>query len=295
MELELNSRATPFNLDHTLSCGQVFRWEKVGNDWWGIVDENLVRVSQREDKLYCKTFPDEKEEAFVKEYFRLDDDLPYIISLINKDKTIGEALNRLHGLRIVRQDPWECLISYICATFSNISRIRAMIQNLSRKFGREISYDGLTFYTFPKREALAKATLGELLDCRLGFRAKYIREASKMVKDCELDFESLKRLPYREAKGQLLTLPGVGPKVADCILLFSLDKLEAFPVDVWIKRIISKHYSQHFRDIELLKKTGLTIRNYEQINTFGREYFGEYAGYAQEYLFHYYRLHTPSD
>ncbi|MFH0897446.1 MAG: hypothetical protein V1850_05310, partial [Candidatus Bathyarchaeota archaeon] len=198
----------------------------------------------------------------------------------------------LYGLRITRQDPWECIVSYICATFSNISRIKGMILNLSRKFGREIAYDGLTFYTFPSRESLVKATLSDLSNCGLGYRAKYVQSASEIIKNLKLNIEDLKRLTYSEAKRELLMLPGIGPKVADCILLFSLDRLEAFPVDVWIRKILSKHYSQHFADSRPLTREGLTTGRYEQISAFGRAYFGEYAGYAQEYLFHYYRRHS---
>ena len=293
MQLSLN-KSIPFNLDYTLDCGQVFRWEKKDDYWYGIVGETIIKLKQDRYGLVFETFPKDKGIDFVRKYFRLDDDLPKIIARIDRDATIRRAIEEFYGLRIIRQDPWECLISYICATFSNIFRIRGMIWNLSRKFGTEISYDGLTFHTFPRRKDLAKATIEELLDCRLGFRAKYVCEASKMIEDCGFDFEVLKRLSYGEAKKQLLCFPGVGHKVADCILLFSLDRLEAFPIDVWIKRIISKYYSQHFQDDESLKRKELTTGLYERINTFGREYFGEYAGYAQEYLFYYYRLHALS-
>lgn len=201
MQLSLNKSIT-FNLDYTLDCGQVFRWEKKDDYWYGIVGETIIKLKQDRYELVFETFPEDEGIGFIRRYFRLDDDLPKIIARIDRDTTIQRAIEELYGLRIVRQDPWECLISYICATFSNISRIRGMIWNLSRKFGTEISYDGLTFHTFPRRETLAKATIDELLDCRLGFRAKYMREASKMVEDYGFDFETLKRLSYGEAIGR---------------------------------------------------------------------------------------------
>jgi N-glycosylase/DNA lyase len=169
-----------------------------------------------------------------------------------------------------------------------------MIRNLSQKFGKEIIYDGLTFYSFPQVDVLAKATLRELSDCRLGFRGKYVQYAARAMKSDLPDLESLKTLTYSESKRLLLSLPGIGPKVADCILLFSLEKLGAFPVDVWIKRILCKYYSRHFPDFGFVKKKDTTLKRYEQLSSFGRTYFGEFAGYAQEYLFYYYRLNCSS-
>ncbi len=293
LQIRLDPNTTPLNLDYTLNCGQVFRWEKRGEYWYGVVEGVVIKLWQNDYGLSFKTFPEEREAEFIQRYLRLDDNLPKIVSEIDKDITIQRALKALYGLRITRQDPWECLISYICATFSNISRIKGMIQNLSRKFGAVISCDDLTFYTFPTWESLMKANLGDITDCGLGYRARYVQETSRMIKDLGINPEGLKRLTYKEAKKQLLILPGIGPKVADCILLFSMDKLEAFPVDVWVRKIFSKYYSQHFSDSKPLTGEGFTTGRYEKISAFGRAYFGEYAGYAQEYLFHYYRLYNP--
>ena len=294
MHISLNAESTPFNLYHTLDCGQVFRWENMKNGWYGVVRETVIKVMQIRDELVFQTFPDDKGISFIRRYFRLDDDLPQITSKIDKDAIIHRAIDKLYGLRIIRQEPWECIVSYICATFSNISRIKGMIRNLSRKFGKEIIYNGLTFYAFPQIEVLAKATLRELSDCGLGFRSKYVQYAARAIKDYIPDFESLKRLTYQKSKRLLLSLPGIGPKVADCILLFSINKLGAFPVDIWIKRILCKYYSKRFPDYEFVKKKGITLKRYEQLSAFGRSYFGEYAGYAQEYLFYYYRLNRSS-
>lgn len=284
MEIKLNLRTTPFNIDYTLKCGQVFRWKKIGQNWLGVVDETLIIISQRENKIYYKTYPEEKSELFIKRYFRLDDDLISIASQINKDKTIRYALNRLHGLRIIRQNIWECLISFTCATFSNIFRIKTMIQNICQRFGRKNNFKGFTFYSFPRKEVLAEASINELLNCKLGYRATYIKKVSQLLIKGILNVEDLWKMTYKDAKKALKGLEGVGDKVADCVLLFSLEKLEAFPVDVWIKRILQTYYSYHLQLMNL-KKEKLTLKSYRQLSDFGRTYFGKYAGYAQEYLY----------
>lgn len=287
MELRLDESTTPFSLDYTLSCGQTFRWEKMDDWWYGVVDRNVVKIRQRDDKLLFYTFPEEGDVEFIESYFRLDDDLPYILSQINKDVEIEKAIQRFYGLRIVRQDPWECLISYICATNANIHLIKNMILNMARGLGRRIDFEGRRFYTFPEPVALARASLNELRRCKSGYRAKYVLETSRRILDGELQLDSLRKLGYEGARKRLASLPGVGPKVADCVLLFSLGKLEAFPVDIWVKRIILELYGTRFPGAEASGKKTPTPGEYERISSFGRRYFGRYAGYAQEYLFYY--------
>jgi len=225
-------------------------------------------------------------------YFRLDDNLLSIYSKIMKDENVRAAIKRFHGLRLMRQEPWECLISFICAQNKNIPAIKQMISNLCKRFGHTIKFGGEDFKLFPKPQALAQARLFELRLCKLGYRAENISKTAKLVNNSDLDLDALKTMSYERAKEELLTLPGVGQKVADCVLLFSLDKLEAFPIDVWMKRIILQYYSKHF-DIEFVEKMktkkGLSPREYQTVFAFGRKYFGEYVGYAQEYLYHYYR------
>jgi N-glycosylase/DNA lyase len=283
MELELPPR-TPFNLDNTLNCGQAFRWKKVSDNWIGVVDETAIQMSQRGNKLFVQTFPDDVGETLVKKCFRLEDDLPYIISKINRDETIRTALHRLHGLRIMRQNSWECLISFICATFTNIPRIKGMIQNLCQRFGRKITQGGIQFYGFPRKEVLADASIHDLLGCNVGYRAKYIKKTSQSLVNNEVSLDTLRKTSYEKARESLLCLAGVGEKVADCVLLFSLEKLEAFPVDIWIRRILQTHYSYNF-NITNLENRHLTPKLYKMFNDFGRQYFGRYAGYAQEYLY----------
>jgi len=292
MEVQLDLAKTPFSLDHTLSCGQTFRWEKRDEWWIGVVSQTAFKMRQKKGILEFKASSNSVKTDFLWRYFRLDDNLPHVYSKIMKDKHVSEAVSQFRGLRLMQQEPWECLISYLCAQNKNIPAIKRMIFNLCRRFGRTIKFECEEFQTFPKPEALAKASLSELRLCMLGYRAERILKTAKLVNSGDFDLEVLKTVPYERAKEELLTLPGVGPKVADCVLLFSLNKLEAFPIDVWMKRIILQYYSQHFEP-EFVKKMktkkGLSPREYQTIYAFGRKYFGEYLGYAQEYLYHYKR------
>jgi len=285
----LLSHSYPFNLDITLCCGQVFRWNKIGGWWFGVTGEKVFKIRQIGEELEFVNV----DEDFVKNYFGLNDDLPKILSQISKDKHAKTAAEKFKGLRILRQDPWECLISYICATYKNIPAIEKMLFNLSRKFGEKVAFEGLEFYTFPPPASLAKANKKELQECGLGYRTEYVLETAKRVHNDDFHLEDLKKLSYEKARSELLKLPGVGLKVADCVSLFSLGKLEAFPVDVWIKRIIVKYYASHFES-EFVKKISLHKSpgksEYEKLSLFGRRYFGEYAGYAQEYVYHYERM-----
>ena len=170
-----------------------------------------------------------------------------------------------------------------------------MLLTISRRFGEKIMLDGMEFFTFPTLERLASATVKDLLACGLGYRAKYVHATSKRIFDNDLELERLRRLPYEQAKKQLCSLAGVGPKVADCVLLFSLGKTEAFPVDRWVERVVLNHYAQQLPPElvqKLAQREGLTNSEYARLNAFGRYYFGKYAGYAQEYLYHYERMQS---
>lgn len=287
-KLRLDNDSTPFNLEATLRCGQLFRWKKV-NDWWfGVTDSKVLKVRQTSEALQFEGFNNE----FVKSYFRLDDNLPRITSEISRDSLMKKATQAFLGLRIVRQSPWECLISFICATYKNIPAIEEMIFGLSRKFGAELVFNGDKFYAFPEPEALATATVGELRECKLGFRAKRVLKTANLVYRNQIDLDSLKNTDYAQARSTLMELPGVGNKVADCVLLFSLGKLEAFPVDVWMKRAICSYYSNHFGNMfisKLPQGNSISAKEYNRVGSFARSYFGRYAGYAQEYLFHFIR------
>ncbi len=297
MRIQLDLRRTPFSLDHTLSCGQTFRWEKRGNWWTGFVGQTALKICHAHNTLEFMASSDRVSTGFIRRYFRLDDDLHSIYSEIAKDKHIRKAIRQFHGLRLVRQNPWECLISYICATYKNIPAIKQMIRNLSTRFGRIVMFNGQEFHTFPEARALAGARLCDLKACGLGYRALSVRETANLVNSGQFDLESLRTMSYQEAKKMLLSLPGVGSKVADCVLLFSLDKLEAFPIDVWMKRVIMEYYSQFFESGFLERISygrSLSRRDYQTLYDFGRHHFGEFLGYAQEYLYHYKRCQAQS-
>ena len=297
MEIELDQSVTPFNLRHTLECGQTFRWKRLDGWWYGVVREKVIKIKQIGDKLQVQSFPEGINADFIQDYFRLSDNLPLILSKIDKDEHIRKAIQQFYGLRITRQEPWECLISYICATYKNIPAIKEMIHSLCRQFGRKITLDGYDFYTFPKPNDLVEANIGDIRTCKLGFRTKRVLETSKIIDSGELDLEVLTQVDYENAKLELLRLPGVGHKVADCILLFSLNKLQAFPVDVWVKRIILEFYpgflGQSFVD-GVSKKDSISYHEYGKFSNFGKEYFGQYAGYAQEYLYQWKRLNQTT-
>ena len=254
-----------------------------------MVGNNLVKVRQDGRTIWFEGI----EKNSLLDYLGLRDDLPSILMEINRDRHMEVAISRFEGLRILRQDPWECLISYICATFKNIASIKRMLLRLCRRFGEEVEGHNESFFMFPSSKKLARCSLAELRKCELGYRAEYVAGTSKKIFEEDFDLESLRRATYDEAKRMLLEFPGVGQKVADCVLLFGIGKLEAFPVDVWVMRALLRRYPLHFsRDFvaRILKEESLDISQYRRLNEFGRQYYGRYAGYAQEYLFHYERM-----
>ena len=281
--------AYPFNLEVTLCCGQVFKWNKKGDWWYGVVGDRVSKLRQVGEILEFHNI----EEDSVKNYFSLDHDLTRIGAEIGRDDYIRAALQDFWGLRLVRQQPWECLISFICATYKSVAAIRQMLHKLSMMFGQKIVFEGEDFYAFPTPEKLADARLQDLKSCGLGYRSPYVSKTAKKIFAGECDIEALGKLPYDQAKKELCQYPGVGAKVADCVLLFSLGRLDAFPVDVRVKRTILRYYSEHFPESfvkKLAREDSLSSSEYERICRFARDYFGKYAGYAQEYLYHYERM-----
>ena len=267
----------PFSLDQTLSCGQVFRWERIADGWWyGVVGDRVIKIRQDESNLVFEG----ANTAFIRHYFSLDLDLKKIIKTIDKDPFIHAAISQCTGLRLVRQPPWECTVSYICSTNSNIPTIRRRIASIAQQFGKEIEFEEQTYYTFPNPSPISCGGLDGLTECRLGYRQPYVFRTSCSVNEEKRWEENIRRFPYEDARKELMKLHGVGPKAADCILLFAFQKYEAFPVDVWIRRIMQQNYIK-----TLNLEAGLTNRDYDTIRQFAREHFGKYCGYAQEYLY----------
>ncbi|MDD1661043.1 MAG: 8-oxoguanine DNA glycosylase [Methanomicrobiales archaeon] len=266
----------PFDLALSLSCGQAFRWEEREGWWEGVVEEGLWRIRQEGDRVI---YSGAKASA-VRHYLALDEDLPAILSSIDRDALIHAAIERCHGLRILRQDPWEVLISFICATNTNIPRIRKMIASLARCFGRRVPAAYGPLFSFPTPETLSGSCGDHLGGCRLGYRDRYVAGTAAIMAEDPGLLKRIAVLPFNEARAVLLSFPGVGPKAADCILLFGFHRLESFPVDVWIRRIMHEHYVAPPPGMR-----GSSEKEDRRIREFGREYFGEFAGYAQEYLF----------
>jgi N-glycosylase/DNA lyase len=266
-----------FSLKHTLECGQFFRWEKI-DDWYYIVtNDTLVKVRQENGNLEYFTKPDRNPE-FISNVFRFDDDFEGIIDEINRDDVMNEATSRHRGLRLMRQEPFECLISFITSSNSSIKNIKLKLNRLSELYGDYIGMDGYSFYTFPKPAALASANIENLRTHRIGYHSEFIKKVSSIVAGKSMDLTVISELCYDDARNELIDIfggNGVGNKVADCVCLFALDKLEAFPIDVWIERVMREHY---FNGKEINKK---------EISEFAQDYFGKYAGYAQEYLYHF--------
>jgi N-glycosylase/DNA lyase len=254
-----------FNLEYTLECGQIFRINRE-NDWYYInARDKFFKICQVKNEIEFHGV----DEEFIIHFFSLDENLSKILKEINKDEYIKKSIDKYRGLRILRQDPWECLISFICSTASNIPRIKSKLKALSESFGKKVSLDGVGNYAFPEPGNINN--YNKIVNAKTGFRAKYIFEANNSVNIKKLD--SLSVQSYESAKNELKKINGVGDKVADCVLLFSLGFHQALPVDTWIKKTI-----------QLLYFDNTTVSN-EKIRAFGLDYFGTHAGYAQQYLF----------
>ena len=260
----------PFNLDLSVSCGQSFRWRKIGEFWYAPVGEAVWKVKQEGDVLLYEG----ASETDLIRYFGLDVPLDDILADVDRDDLIHSAVSSCRGLRLHRQPTFECLISYICATCANIPGIQMRIENLAKTYGRPLEMDGMTFYTFPNPKDLACESPENIRLCKVGYRDKYICGASAYAAENPDWADEIFSMDYKEAKRKLMSLPGVGPKVADCVLLFAFEKYEAVPIDVWMERIFRTRY------IGSEKKL-----SYEKAAGYAREHFGKYAGYAQEYLF----------
>lgn len=267
----------PFDLNATLGCGQVFRWDRTADGWWyGIVGDRMIKIRQDGNRLTYAGVP----APFIRRYFSLDVDLAAILASIDTDPFIHACIRKNRGLRLVRQQPWECTVSYICSTNSNIPTIRRRIASIAKSYGNPIEFEKKTWYSFPKPASISCGGHDGLTACRLGYRQPYVFGTSSLVSDEKVWEKMIRKLPYEEARRELMKLHGVGPKAADCILLFAFRKYEAFPVDVWIRRIIARHYLP-----DLSPDAPLTNREYDTIRRFAREHFGEYCGWAQEYLY----------
>jgi N-glycosylase/DNA lyase len=262
-----------FDLKHTLECGQIFRQVYVHGWYYVHACDRLFKIRQAAPDTV--QYAGNVDDDFLNRFFRLDEDLSGIVAAMGKDRHMAAAIEHAKGLRLIRQDSWECLVSYICSQASHIRKIRKNVEGLSEAFGEPVYLENRASYAFPAPGAMDD--LGKIRAARTGYRAQYLYAANRSV-----DRKALQRIsamPYAAAKEALMELEGVGHKVADCVLLFGLGFLNAFPVDVWVKRAVQTCY---FDGLE---------RSCAQVREFGQAHFGQYAGYAQQYLFYYWRTH----
>lgn len=271
-------RVEDFELKHIFECGQAFRWyaEEDGS-YSGVAKARVINVKKEGQRLIINnTDPVEFKDIWY-DYFDMGRDYGEIKDLLSKDdEVLREAIKFGEGIRILKQDQWEILISFIISANNRIPMIKRAIKNIAMRWGKSIYYNGNTYYTFPGPAELSEASVEELEECGTGFRAKYIKKTTEMILNGSVDLYGLYKLPYANAREQLMKLPGVGPKVSDCILLFSMGHYEAFPVDVWVKRVMQYFYLAP--DVSLNK-----------IGEYARNRFKGMAGFAQQYLFYYAR------
>ncbi len=267
-------RFSEINLEYSINSGQVFLWEKFNNTWYGINGSDVISVTDSSNQI--RTFSKNPTDLF-----RKGDDSKKILQSISRDKVVKSAVKHFIGLRLLRQDPFQCYISFITSSNSNIQKIRFVLRNICKKFGTKIRFEDREFFLFPEPDILAKAEKDDLLKCGLGYRSKAVKEAACAVVSGKIDFDYLKKTNYQLAKESLVKVFGIGNKIADCIMLFSLDKLDAFPLDRWMIRVLQKYYSDKFP----MKNKTITEKTYENLHNEIVDHFGPYAGYSQQFLF----------
>ncbi len=274
-----------FELKDIFDCGQCFRWNKeIDDSYTGIWKNNVVNVKKENDNIiFTGVSSSENFEEEINKYFDMNRDYEEIKEKLSKiDENMKTSIEYGKGIRILNQELWETIISFIISANNNIPRIKGIIERLSKNYGKKIEWNGKEYYTFPTPEELKDVTVEEYRSLGLGFRDIRLYETTKMILEKEVDLEELQNNPNTiEVREKLLTLSGVGPKVADCILLFSsLKRFEVFPIDVWVRRVMNDLYIKNEDENKVSKK---------QIENLAKEKFGNLAGLAQQYLFYWRR------
>lgn len=269
----------PFNLEIVLDGGQSFLWSRQKDESYiGVIGSHVLKVRQQDGCLIFDFFPEDKNiTAHIQDYFDLDRDYNSIEEWLFQYDELIPAVKYCSGNRILHQDPWETTVCFITSANNSIPNIKRTIDRICEFYGEPLEFEGKTYYTFPSPEVLAAVPEEELRKTRCGFRAKYIAKTAKMVAGGEVDLYNLYKLPTQQAREQLMSFPGVGRKVADCILLFSMRKYDSFPIDVWIKRVLEHLY---------FKGQNMPLNKLQE---FTAQRFGSMKGFAQQYLFHYTR------
>ncbi len=263
-----------FNLEQTFLCGQAFRWDKDQSGvFYGVAGNNVAKVYHfDENTIYIES--NNPDLVYWSNYLNFSCDYNTVESALSCDKVLVPCINAGKGIRILRQDLWETIVSFIISANNNIPRIKKIINKMCEMFGEKIEFDGKVFYGFPTAETLSKLELSDLAPIRAGFRDKYILNAAQKVASGEINLDEIAKLNNKTAKSELMKIKGVGTKVADCVLLFSLGRHDIFPLDVWTKRIIQEVYGIEEKSVpEFIEKQ-----------------FGKNAGIAQQYLYYYYAI-----
>ncbi|MDO8586081.1 MAG: DNA glycosylase [Armatimonadota bacterium] len=273
------------SLDYTLPSGQAFRWRKSPDGCWtGVTRNTVVRIRRTPEGFEWQTYPEPRDFDLIRDYFRLDDDIPTIYAaLAAADEHLAAVIDRFKGLRLLRQDPTETLLSFICSAANSIPRISASIEALSAIRGEHIvTLEGIDYHAFPTLPALAAADASQLeKTAGLGFRGPALKNVARQILDRpEGWLESLRGKSYETAREEPLAIRGVGRKIADCVCLFSLDKNEAVPVDTHVRQLAARLY------LPDLKTKSITAASYDRIANSFRERFGAYAGWAQQFLYY---------
>ncbi len=287
--------ARDYDLAATLDSGQVFRWRQQENSWAGVVGKNHVELTQTREGIFARTAAPQKNWDWLRDFLQTETELEKILETFPDDAPMRDAVASCRGLRLLRQDPWECLASFILSSTKQIVQIRQIVALLCERFGEPIPVgraspraannlrhdnDGSrerSLHQFPTADKIAILTEQELRACKMGFRAPNLLAAARQIAGGKLDLERIRDLPYAEAREELMKLRGVGGKIADCVLLFAYGFDSAFPVDVWIERALQRLYFPRRRATE------------KRLRHFAATHFGPHAGYAQQYLFHYVR------
>jgi N-glycosylase/DNA lyase len=269
-----------YELGTTLTSGQAFRWQRQDESWIGVVHGRWIRLQQTETSITAETAEPICDWSWLARYLQLDLDLGAVLRSFPVDAPMSSAMAACRGLRLLRQDPWECLASFILSSTKQILQIQQIIALLCQRYGSAVPVPQRypPAFTFPGPERLTRASEAELRACKMGFRAPFLLAAARKIADGKLDLNALHELPIEAARAELLSLAGVGRKISDCVLLFAYGRQEAFPVDVWIMKALRELYFPR-RKVNLQK-----------LQKFAGTYFGPNAGYAQQYLFHYARL-----
>jgi N-glycosylase/DNA lyase len=277
--------APDFDLAMTLDSGQVFHWQPAGNGFVGTIGEYAVYAEQDDDALKVgfggTPKPTRETRALPRiaaHYFALGHPLAEICASFPDDPVMNAARDFCRGLRIIRQPKWECLATFICSSMKQVAHIRQISVALRNRFGDQRKIGSQVVYTFPSPQRIARASENELHECKLGYRTKNLRATAQLVSSAKCNLEAWSALADGDLQKNLCELPGVGVKIANCVMLFAYERLRAFPIDVWIERVLRQQYFPHRR-----KMTAQRLRE------FSETYFGEHGGYAQQYLFHHAR------